>query len=320
MSDASTSRIWGTAAGLASGALWGLVFLAPKMAPEASPLLLSAGRYLAYGLIAAVLIAPVWRGLAPRLDARAWRALVWLSLAGNLVYFIFVVVAVHYAGVAASALIVGMVPVVVALWGLKDPDAPPLRQVIPPIVLAALAVGLIGWESMRHGGGAQASDGAKVWVGLAFAVAALMSWTAFAVGNSRWIGRLRDVTAHQWSLLTGVVTGALALLLVVPAMLLAAPMAAEAWGRLAMVSVGVAVFASVIGNAFWNQASRLLPLSLLGQMIVSETLFAMIYGYVWARRGPTAIEVVALAMMIVSVIWCVRAHRPAAEAAAEGEH
>ena len=54
-----------------------------------------------------------------------WRALAWLSLAGNLVYFAFLVVGVHDAGVAASALIVGMVPVVVALWGLRDKEAPP---------------------------------------------------------------------------------------------------------------------------------------------------------------------------------------------------
>lgn len=308
MSGVSTSRLWGAAAGLAAGALWGLVFLAPKAAPEASPLWLSAGRYLAYGLVAAALIAPMWRRLVVLLDAKAWRALVWLSLAGNLVYFVFLVVAVHYAGVAASALIVGMVPVAVALWGLKDADAPPLRRVGPPIALAALAVGLIGWESLKRGGGGQASDGVSVWIGLACAFAALVSWSTYAIGNSRWMGRLPDVTAHQWSLLTGVVTGGLALLLAVPALLLSTPMTGQGWGRLAAVSAGVAVFASVIGNAFWNQASRLLPLSLLGQMIVSETLFAMIYGYVWERRGPTAVEVAAMAMMIVSVVWCVRAH------------
>lgn len=317
MSGVSTSRLWGAAAGLAAGALWGLVFLAPKAAPEASPLLLSAGRYLAYGLIAAALIAPLWPRLAARLDMKAWGALVWLSLTGNLVYFVFLVVAVHYAGVAASALIVGMVPVVVALWGLKDADAPPLSRIGPPILLAAVAVGLIGWESLKRGGGGQASDGLGVWIGLACAFAALASWSAFAIGNSRWMGRLPEVTAHQWSLLTGVVTGGLALLLAIPALILSPPMSHQGWISLAAVSAGVAVFASVIGNAFWNQASRLLPLSLLGQMIVSETLFAMVYGYVWEQRGPTAIEIAAMAMMIVSVVWCVRAHGPSM---AEGPH
>ena len=45
----------------------------------------------------------------------------------------------------------------------------------------------------------------------------------------------------------------------------------DAWMRLIGVSAGVAIFASVIGNAFWNQASRLLPLTMLGQMMSINT-------------------------------------------------
>jgi drug/metabolite transporter (DMT)-like permease len=299
--------------------MWGLVFLAPKVAPEASPMMLTAGRYLAYGLIAALLIAPRWRRVTAALDGKAWRALAWLSLAGNIVYFVFLVVSVHFAGVGASALIVGMVPVMVALWGMKDKDSPPLLRVAPPILVAALAVGLIGWESLSQTGNA-GHDGGQTLIGLACALAALLSWSAFAVGNSRWMARLPNVSPHDWSLLTGVVTGGFALLLAVPAVLTMGVWSGEAWVRFLGVSVGVAIFASIIGNAFWNQASRLLPLTMLGQMIVSETLFAFLYGFMWEGRGPTVIEIVAMILMVVSVVWCVRAHRPAAVAAAEGEH
>ena len=319
MSLTQSQRFWGVASGMAAGALWGLVFLAPKVAPEASPMMLTAGRYLAYGLIAALLIAPRWRRVTAALDFKAWRALAWLSLAGNIVYFVFLVVSVHFAGVGASALIVGMVPIVVALWGLKDKDSPPLSRVAPPIAVAALAVGLIGWESLSQGGGTS-HDGGQTLIGLACALAALLSWSAFAVGNSRWMGRLPDVSPHDWSLLTGVVTGGFALLLAVPAVLTMGVWSGEAWVRFLGVSVGVAVFASIIGNAFWNQASRLLPLTMLGQMIVSETLFAFLYGFLWEGRGPTMIEIVAMILMVVSVVWCVRAHRPAAIAAVESEH
>lgn len=314
----SANRLIGVACGLGAGAMWGLVFLAPKVAPDASPMLMSAGRYLAYGIIAALLLAPRWRRVAPLLDLKAWRALAWLSLAGNIVYYLFLVVSVHFAGVAASALIVGMVPVVVAVWGLRDPDAPPLRRIGPPILLAALAVGLIGWESLSRE--ALNRDAASVLIGLGCALAALISWSAYAIGNSRWIARLPQVSAHDWSLLTGVVTGAFALLLTGPAMLTMGAPTGDQWTRLIGVSLGVAVLASIVGNAFWNQASRLLPLSMLGQMIVFETLFAFAYGYLWEGRGPTGIEVVAMILMIVSVIWCVRAHRPAAVAAVEGDH
>lgn len=313
----SRDRLVGTACGVGAGAMWGLVFLAPKVAPDASPMLMSAGRYLAYGLIAALLLAPRWRTVTALLDVKAWRALVWLSLAGNIVYYLFLVVSVHFAGVAASALIVGMVPVVVAVWGLRDPDAPPLREVGPPILLAALAVALIGWESLSRDGAGR--DASSVLIGLGCGLAALLSWSAYAVGNSRWMARLPQVSAHDWSLLTGVVTGGFALLLAVPALLGAGDATADQWARLAAVSVGVAVLASIVGNAFWNQASRLLPLSMLGQMIVFETLFAFLYGYLWEGRGPTVIEVVAMILMVVSVVWCLRAHRSSAVAVVDGD-
>lgn len=312
------NRWIGVGCGLGAGAMWGLVFLAPKFAPDASPMLMSAGRYLAYGVLAAALLAPRWNKVAPLLDAKAWRGLAWLSLAGNIVYYLFLVVSVHFAGVAASALIVGMVPVVVAIWGLKDPDAPPLRKVGPPILLAALAVGLIGWESLSRE--ALNRDVGQILLGLGCGLAALISWSAYAIVNSRWMARLPQVSAHDWSLLTGVVTGGFALLLAVPAVVEANGQTGDQWARLAAASMGVAILASIVGNAFWNQASRLLPLSMLGQMIVFETLFAFAYGYLWEGRGPTLIEIVAMAMMVVSVLWCVRAHRPAAVAAAEAEH
>ena len=81
---------------------------------------LSAGRYLVYGLIAVALLLPRWRRLAPRLGRAEWFGLLWLSLAGNLVYFLLLATAVQWAGGAAASLIVGLIPVVVTLVGVRE--------------------------------------------------------------------------------------------------------------------------------------------------------------------------------------------------------
>lgn len=305
--------------GMGAGAMWGMVFLAPRITPDASPALMAAGRYLAYGLIALALIAPSWRSVMTRLPAMAWLALVMLSLFGNLIYYGLLVVGVQLAGVAASAVIVGMVPVVVALWGLRRPGAVPFRRVILPILLAAAAVVLIGAGTTGHGSAGSGASSSPL-LGLMCAILALLSWSAYAIANSHWMDRLPEVTAHEWSLLTGVVTGGLALL-IVPLAWLTRPEGwdAAAWQTFGLVSVAVAVGASILGNAFWNQAGRLMPLTMLGQMIVFETLFALVYGFFWAQRWPTPVEGVAVIMMVVSVIWCVRAHAPVAEPIADGE-
>ena len=45
---------WGIVAGLLAGALWGLVFVAPRLTPGLSSLDLAAGRFIAYGAMSAV--------------------------------------------------------------------------------------------------------------------------------------------------------------------------------------------------------------------------------------------------------------------------
>ena len=70
---ATSPHAAGIAAGIGAGALWGLVFLAPELARAFTPLQLAIGRYLAYGLAAALLVAPRWRSLAARLGAPAAR-------------------------------------------------------------------------------------------------------------------------------------------------------------------------------------------------------------------------------------------------------
>ncbi|MGG2477747.1 EamA/RhaT family transporter, partial [Rhizobium sp. BR5] len=67
--------------------------------------------------------------------------------------------------------------------------------------------------------------------------------------------------------------------------------------------------ASILGNAFWNRMSRLLPLTMVGQMILFETLFALLYGFLWEGRGPILIEIVAISSVVLSVVLCMRAHR-----------
>jgi drug/metabolite transporter (DMT)-like permease len=300
----------GIGCGIIAGALWGLVFLAPEVARGFAPLQLSAGRYLAYGLVAAVLVAPSARRLAATLSWAEWRALAWLSLWGNILYFVLLAQAVQTGGIAMTSLIVGMLPVAVTVIGSRQHGAVPFVQLVPSLLLSAAGMVCIGWQSLH--GAAQGS-----LVGVLCAVGALVSWTIYAVQNSRWLGRVHHVSSHEWSLLTGVVTGAQALLLAIPAFLWAPEAHASAdWLRFGGVVAGVAIFASILGNAFWNRASRLLPLTLTGQMILFETLFALLYAFIWERRLPTGLETAAMVLLVAGVLSCTAAHRTEAAAAA----
>ena len=297
----------GVACGMGAGALWGLVFLAPELVHEFNPLQITIGRYLCYGLIAAALVTPRWRSLVAHIPRRQWWNLVWLAFAGNTLYYLLLASAVQTGGIAMTSLVIGFMPVAVTVVGSRDHGAVPLRKLMPSLLLCAAGAVCIGWQAIA---GPSVGSSTRQMVGLVCAVGALASWTSYAIGNARSLVRLEHVSSHDWSLLTGIVTGAQSLLLIPFALALShTNHETEAWARFAAVSVGVAVLASIAGNALWNRMSRLLPLTLVGQMILFETLFALLYGFLWESRLPTVLEVVALVFVVMSVLTCLAAHR-----------
>lgn len=312
----SRSRLTGIACGAGAGALWGLVFLAPELVRGFSPLQLSIARYLCYGLISAWLIAPRWRALSPHVTRREWLSLMWLALAGNTLYYIFLSTAVQTGGIAMTSLVIGFLPVAVTIIGSRERDAVPLVKLAPSLLLCAAGALCIGWQALA--GPATGAVGAQA-VGLLCAIGALVSWTAYAVGNARALVRLDGISAYDWNLLTGIVTGAQNLLLIPVALVLdATPHTGGEWAWFGAVSVGIAVLASITGNALWNRMSQLLPLTLVGQMILFETLFALVYGFLWEGRPPTLLETAAFALVVASVLSCLAAHRRPAAAATAG--
>jgi drug/metabolite transporter (DMT)-like permease len=306
----TNKTLLGIAAGMIAGAFWGLVFLAPRLAADFPPLQLSAGRYLAYGLVAVVLVAPSWRRLKGALGWREWRALAWLSFIGNILYYVLLAKAVQTGGVAMTAFVIGLLPLAVTLVGSRERHALSLRELLPSLACSTAGLVCISWQSL-------ATSGWGSLTGLLCAGGALVSWTTYAVTNSRWLARLDHVSAQDWSLLTGVVTGLEAIVLAGPAFYGDTLVHTNAdWLRFAGLAGAMALFCSVFGNGLWNIASRALPLALTGQMIVFETIFASLYGYLWEGRWPTPLEALALALLVAGVILCARAHRTDAPAQA----
>lgn len=296
------------ASGAGAGALWGGVFLAPALVPGFSAPQLAAGRFLAYGALSAATLLPRWRTVSRAVGRSERLALLRLSLLGNLLYFVLLSAAIRLAGIPTTSLIAGLLPVTVNWLGRRDSHVP-LRRLAAPMLLAVTAAALAALSALAS------ETEARPWtsslLGVACALAALASWSLFAVANSRWLRRAHHVSPQDWSLLLGVATGIEALALAAPAFLLdARPHDSRAWLEFAAVSAGVAIGASILGNALWNRASRLLPVTLSGQLVVFETLFALLYGFLWAHRGPTGLEVAAMALFLLSIALSARAHSP----------
>ena len=293
--------------GIAAGLCWGVIFLAPALVPDLNGAQFAVLRFLCYGAVSLALLLPRWQRLRGQLTRTDKHHLFWLGLIGNLGYYTLVGAGVQQAGIAATTLIVGLIPLLVALAGRADAGAVGVDRLWPSLACALLGVGLISYEALTV-----TALGAQPALGLLCAGGALLAWSWFAVANTRHL-TVTAIGSHDWGLLLGGMTGLQALLaapfLLGPELLVRTP---QAWVQPLLVAAGVALLASVVGGFCWNQASRRLPLTLSGQAIVIETLSSLLYGFLWQWRWPTWLEALAIGLLIVGVIWCLRCHqRPA---------
>jgi drug/metabolite transporter (DMT)-like permease len=309
----------GVVYGVLAGAIWGFIFLAPRLLPDFSPLLLSGGRYVMYGLVSLALAIPSARGLWSRLTRSDVIALVKQALVGNLLYYVLIATAVQMVGVGPSSLIVGILPVTVTLAGRRDHGAIDVKRLFWPLAMVMAGIVCINIDVFRDAGGHSASVLARLG-GLACAAGALASWTWYAVDNSRYLRTHSHFNGNEWSVLWGIVTGLLGgivwiVVLVLPAGTIQANVAVARWHMFWLVCLALAAAGSWLGNTLWNAASRRLPITLSGQMIVFETLFALIYGFAYDQRWPRPLEIAAGVLLLAGVGWSMRLH--AAEQPAE---
>ncbi|MGK5047253.1 DMT family transporter [Janthinobacterium sp. GB4P2] len=303
----------GIVCGLLAGAFWGAVFIVPVLLPDFSPIELMVGRYLCYGALAAGLMLPRLLPLLRRLRRDDWLAMLRQALAGNIVYYLLLAHGVKLAGVAPTSLIIGLLPLSVTLFGHKDHGALPLRRLAWPLLVVALGIACINFDIFSHEGGVDGASLAHKLLGVLCAIGALACWTWYALDNARFLKRHAHVSAVEWAMLYGLVSGVIAL--VVGAVMLALQQASGAedapardWPWYWLVCLLLALGASVIGNYLWNLASRLVPVTLSGQLILSETLFALLYGFVYARRMPRPLEWAAMVLLTAGVLWSVQRH------------
>jgi drug/metabolite transporter (DMT)-like permease len=279
----------------------GLVFVAPRMVAAPSAVDFAAGRFLAYGLVSLFVVG---LGRRPLPNARQALAAAGLSVLGFSGYYLLLVLAIRDAGTEVPALVIGTIPLWVMILG--KPGHLRWRALAPALLLTAAGLALM----MAVPQGAHAQPRPHFWRGILLACASLAAWTAFALLNSAWLKRHAEVRATDWANWLGLATGAGALLLWavagsgVPA-LLAQPRA----GFFFALCLGTGFGSAWLATILWNLASQRLPASLSGQLIVSETLFALLYSFAWDGAWPSVQQWAAVGLFTLGIVAAIRVHR-----------
>ncbi|MGM9491882.1 DMT family transporter [Ideonella sp. YS5] len=300
----------------AAGLMWGLVFVGPLMLDDYPAVMLSFGRYLAFGLIALPL-AWLDRANLRQLSRSDWVEALKLALVGNVVYYLFLSSAIQRAGAPLPTMIIGTLPVVIATCAnLRNADRDghlPWRRLAPSLGLIALGIGLVNqaeWVQWRANPDADLS---RYALGAVLAVGAVACWTWYPLRNADWLRAHPGRSPRSWATAQGVATLPLAALGFALTWtwfaLTGAPWAMpfgprpEAYVGL-MLAIGL--FSSWLGTLCWNEASQRLPTNLAGQLIVFETLAALGYAFMLRGQWPGSTTLAGIAMLVAGVAWALR--------------
>jgi drug/metabolite transporter (DMT)-like permease len=298
--------VTGILAGVGAGAFWGTTFIAPLIAPGFSSIDLTVGRYLACGLLSVVLL--LWaalRGETQRPTLAQAGAALWLSLLGYTGYYLLLVLAIQAAGAALPVLIIGTIPLWIMLLG--KPVGLRWRSLAPGLLLTMAGMALM-MQVTAHG----QDDGVATDLGLGifYAVLAMLSWTAFGLLNARWLARHPEVNSTLWANWLGVAAGAGALVIwAVAGTDLATLIARPGFGTFVLVCAVTGIAAAWVASVLWNMASRRLSASMAGQLIVSETVFGLVYSFAWDGAWPAALQWTACVLFVLGILASIKAHR-----------
>ena len=303
----------GVGAALAAGLLWGLVFVAPLLLPDYPATLLTFGRYFAFGLV--TLPIAWWQRTALRRLTRAdwWMALK-LSLVGNIIYYLALSAAIQLAGAPLPTLIIGTLPVVIAVCSNLGDRQFSWARLLPSLLLIGAGLLCVNADQL----GRLNAEGALTAYafGAALTVVANAAWTWYPIHNARWLRAHPSHTSTTWATAQGITTLPLAAVGLLFSILYlkasgdarfvdswSGPQPAKFW--LLMIVIGFS--ASWLGTLLWNIASKNTPTALTGQLIVFETLSALGYAYLVYARAPSGYEMAGIALLVFGVIVGVRA-------------
>ncbi len=300
----------GLLAGLAAGAFWGLTFVAPTAVKPYSEVDLAILRYLAFGLVSLALMALSPRFRPGRIRPSQMLLALWLGLSGYVIYYIFVAFSISLAGPAIAPLVIGALPVLLAIYGNWQDRAVPWRLMFLPLLMVISGLAVI--NSATICAASTPVQQGNVILGFILALCALANWFVYAVLNARALRVPDPPDALGWTSLQGLgaAAGVLPLLVIAPLMgwseIPARGFAGTDGMRLLWWAFLTGVIGSWIAQYFWTLASQRLPLALSAQLIVFETIFALAYGFAYEGRAPHGHEWLGAGLLLAGVIIGVR--------------
>ncbi|MGV2101498.1 DMT family transporter [Rhizobium sp. 21-4511-3d] len=298
----------GILCGLATCALWGLTFVVPRAIAPFSTMDLTVTRYGLFALASIVLmVSPRFRprNIRPRMAITA----LLLGGIGYVGYFVSVAYAVRLAGAAIPPLVIGTMPVLLAVIANLRDRSVPWRLLALPLILIAIG---IGWVNLSIFATTPSGDQGAILLGIGSAMIGLILWVIYGLASTAAMQSPDAPDILQWTGLQGIGAG-LGCLVLIPFTSAGTDIVfttAELW-RFILWSLIMGLAGAWLATLLWMIASKRLPLALAAQLIVAETVFGLIFGFLFEQRLPTIAEAGGSILQLAGVGLAIAIFTPA---------
>ncbi|MEU2758815.1 MULTISPECIES: DMT family transporter [unclassified Streptomyces] len=288
-------------AALTAALLWAFAFVAPAAVQPASELLLVTGRYSLFGLCGLYIL---WRGrkqlklMPPR---RVFFGL-WIGFVGYFIFYVCVSYSATMDSGFITAVVVGSSPITIAVAGNFAEKRMPWRELIAPVVLIVLGLGLLSVSDLISGKDLEAANDS--FFAILLAIGAMLTWSYFVVRNAQsqrtWETK-PDPTL--WAGLVAMGAGGASMVLLPFAIASTPAETFEPYPLFKIVAwcVFLGVIASWWGTLIWVKAAQGIPVPLVGPLLATETIFGAILSLPVENRLPTWSEVTGALFVLAGI-------------------
>ena len=294
---------------IAVNCIWGLAFVIPEYLRDVDPATVALGRYFTYGVLSAGILLTARTVTFIQIP---WARAFAYAFIGHVGYYLILVWAISTSGVMVVAPIMATLPVSVAVAGNIMSKELAFRRLILPLLLILFGIALLRLyqNSQTTAHGIQVID---MIYGALLALVALSMWTMYAALNARYLKRTQ-ISSVIWAQAMGLcclaqVGMAIALWVLVhprPTQLLQWTENREIAIRFLAGVILLGVLVSWFSTQVWNRISRTLPITVAGQLLVIQSLAAILYSSWLNHKVPHVVELICVVLVVVGVVWGVK--------------
>lgn len=305
----------GVSFGLAACALWGMTYLLPVLLPDYDAMYIAISRAFVMGAVSFVLIVLFFDKFRA-LTKADWFFASKITLIGNLIQCWFLMLSVEYAGVPVAGICFGAVPVLVALISnerARRQGKPFVKYKKLALPLLCIFVGFVmvnatELEEFMAAGGASSST---FFLGLLCGIISTLMWTWYPIRNADWLLAHPQVSPTVWTCAQCLLLFPIAAIVYLivwycdPSPVMSSPL-----GPTPIRYLGLMVFAGVccswLATALWNMCSAKLPTALVGQLLVFETIFSVLYGHIHRMQWPTMLLTIGFLLLLAGISYALK--------------